>query len=110
MKTIKKPWGDFKEFTYNENSTVKILNIRPGSAISLQKHRHRKEMWYFLTPGFVQIGEKKKRIPEGGVIMIGKGILHRLYAKSRPVRVLEISFGRFDENDIIRMEDRYNRV
>lgn len=109
MKTVKKPWGDFKQFTLNEKSTVKILEVNPNSILSLQKHRKRKEMWYFLTPGYVQIGKKKQEVKKGEIIMINKNTAHRLYAKDNPVKVLEISFGTFDENDIKRLEDEYGR-
>jgi hypothetical protein len=36
---------------------------------------------------------------------------HRLSSASdEPVRILEISFGEFDEDDIVRAEDAYGRV
>ncbi len=109
MKIVKKPWGDFKQFTLNEKSTVKILKVSPDSILSLQKHKKRKELWYFITEGYLQIGKKKKKIKEGGIVIINKNIPHRLYAKDKEVIVLEISFGEFDENDIVRLEDKYGR-
>ncbi len=109
MKLINKPWGNFKQFTLNELSTVKILEVNPNQILSLQKHKKRDEMWYFLTDGYVQIGNKKKNVKEGHVINIKKGVSHRLFAKNKKVLVLEISYGFFDENDIIRLEDRYGR-
>ena len=109
MKIVKRPWGDFKQFAFNEKCTVKILSINSGEEFSLQKHKNRKEMWYFLTPGYVQIGKKRKKVKEGDVIVIGKNISHRLSSLNKPVKVLEISFGNFDENDEIRLEDKYGR-
>jgi len=109
MKIVKKPWGDFKQFTLNEKSTVKILDVLPNEVLSLQKHKNRKEMWYFLTAGFVQIGKSKKSVSEGSTVVIPKNTLHRLYAKNKAVHVLEISLGNFDENDIVRVEDKYGR-
>jgi len=49
----------------------------------------------------------------GQEIWLPKGSLHRLGCSdmaSRPVRVLEVSFGEFDENDIERLEDSYGRA
>jgi mannose-1-phosphate guanylyltransferase/mannose-6-phosphate isomerase len=109
MKLVKKPWGNFKQFTLNEKSTVKILEVSPNSFLSLQKHKKRKEMWHFLTPGYIQIGNKKKQVKEGSSVIINKNTLHRLYSKKFPVKVLEISYGNFDERDIIRLADKYNR-
>lgn len=109
MKIVKKPWGNFKQFTLNKKSTVKILEINPNQILSLQKHKKRNEMWYFLTDGYAQLGNTRKKIKKGRVINIKKGVSHRLYAKNKRVLVLEVSFGNFDENDIIRLEDKYGR-
>jgi mannose-6-phosphate isomerase len=110
MELVRKPWGDFKQFALNEKCTVKILEVKPNSILSLQKHKKRKEMWYFITEGYCQIGNKKKKVKEGGIVVINKNTPHRLYAKNKAVEILEISFGKFDENDIIRLEDKYGRA
>ena len=57
-KVVKKPWGQFKQFTLNETSTVKILRINPKQKFSLQYHKNRKELWKFLdNPAKVTIGK-----------------------------------------------------
>jgi mannose-6-phosphate isomerase-like protein (cupin superfamily) len=109
MKEVKRPWGLFKQFVLNKKCTVKIIEIKPNQELSLQKHMKREENWYFLTPGFVQIGEKKKKVKEGEVVKIGKKVPHRILAGAKEVKVLEISLGNFSEGDEIRMEDKYNR-
>jgi mannose-6-phosphate isomerase-like protein (cupin superfamily) len=107
----KRPWGSFKPFTFNEISTVKILTINPKQRFSLQYHKKRKEFWKFLdNPAKVTIGNKTIRVKKGDEIIIPKGGKHRIEALSKPVRVLEISYGFFDEKDIVRLEDDYNRV
>lgn len=40
---------------------------------------------------------------------IPKETNHRITAQSQIVKVLEIAFGQYDENDVARLEDRYNR-
>jgi|SRR3989344_7905028 len=110
VKIVKKPWGNFKQFILNGKCTVKTIEVNPGQELSLQKHRKRREMWYFLTNGIVQLGKKRKQIAKGKIVEIGKGVAHRLAAGKNKVQVLEISFGNFDENDIVRLEDRYGRV
>lgn len=109
MKLVKKPWGNFKQFTHNELSTVKIIQVNPFQVLSLQKHKKRNEMWYFLTDGYVQIGNKQKKVKRGNIVDIGKRVTHRLFAKNKQVLILEVSYGYFDENDIIRLEDKYGR-
>jgi len=110
MKLVKKPWGNFKQFILNKKCTVKIITVIPHGVLSLQKHKKRKEIWYFITPGYVQIGKKKRKVNEGEIVNIGKGVAHRLYAKKEIVKILEISSGYFDENDIVRLKDVYGRV
>jgi mannose-6-phosphate isomerase-like protein (cupin superfamily) len=109
VKIVKRPWGLFKQFVLNKKCTVKIIEIKPRQELSLQKHKEREENWYFITSGKVQIGNKKKSVKEGDLIKIGKNIPHRIIAGWKKVKVLEVSFGNFKENDEIRLEDKYNR-
>ena len=109
MKEVKRPWGNFKQFLLNKKCTVKILNVKPNQELSLQKHKKRNEIWYFLTKGYVQIGKKKINAKKGELIQIPKNTIHRLFAKKDKVQVLEISEGYFDEKDEIKLEDKYGR-
>ena len=112
-ETIKdiRPWGDYEQFTLNEKTTVKILTIKHKQKFSLQYHYKRDEFWKFLdNPAKVTFGKKTVRVKKGDEIFIPAKTLHRIEAYSKPVRVLEISFGTFSEKDIIRLEDVYGRV
>ncbi len=107
----KRPWGGFERFTSNEKSTVKILTIKPKQEFSLQYHKKRKEFWRFLdNPAEVTLGKKIIKAKKGDEFFIMRGIMHRIKAFSKEVNVLEIAFGSFDENDVIRVEDRYGRA
>jgi len=109
-KSVKKPWGGFEQFTLNEISTVKILTIKPGQRFSLQKHKSRREFWKFLdNPAKVTIGKKVMKKVKGDEVLISRGENHRIEAYSKPVNVLEISFGNFSEKDVVRIEDDYGR-
>lgn len=108
---VEKPWGKFEEFTHDEISTVKILSVNPGSSLSLQYHNHRVEFWRVLAGHpLVTIGKEVKKASPGEEFMIKEQEPHRLEAQNDKVQVLEISLGEFDENDIIRIEDKYGRV
>jgi mannose-6-phosphate isomerase-like protein (cupin superfamily) len=109
MKIDKRPWGYENIFNLDRIAKVKLLNINAGQILSLQKHKKRCEMWYFLTEGYAQVGSKMKKIKEGEIVNINKNVAHRLCAKNKPVKVLEISSGHFDEKDEIRLEDKYGR-
>jgi len=109
MKLVKRPWGEFKLFVKNKKCTVKILTVRPKGILSLQKHKKRKEVWYFLTDGWVQLGNKKNKIKKGEVVIVKKNQPHRVFAKNNLVEFLEIGYGKYSESDEIRLEDKYGR-
>lgn len=114
MKTliVKKPWGQFDQFTHNEITTVKILSINSGNSLSLQYHNHRDEFWRVISGHPVlTIGDKKINANPGDEFEIPKLVQHRIEATDDSVQILEISYdNNFDENDIIRTEDKYGRI
>ena len=108
--TVEKPWGKFEQYSHNEKSTVKIISVHEGGILSLQSHENREELWVALDEGLTAIiNGKEVLLAKGQTAFIPKKTKHRIKA-SKDARFLEISFGEFDENDIIRYEDKYNRV
>jgi len=108
---VNKPWGYFEQFTHNQNSTVKLLYIKKGESLSLQYHNNRIEFWKIISgQPFVEIGEIKTEAKPGDEFEIQKLIQHRISAPKDDVVFLEISMGEFDEEDIVRVEDKYSRV
>lgn len=106
-----RPWGNFRQFTHNISSTVKIVTIKPNEALSLQSHQMRFEFWKIIEgSGTVEIDNKKFDAKKGDEFSVSIGEKHRISAGGLGIEVLEISTGEFDENDIIRYEDKYNRV
>lgn len=109
---VDKPWGRFEQYTHNLPSTVKIITVAPGGVLSRQYHHQRDELWVVLDPGaVVELGEEVLEPAPEEELYIPRGTPHRLSngAEGR-VRVLEISFGSFDEADIVRLEDVYGRI
>ena len=108
--TEKRPWGSFEEFCKNDICTVKIITVNPNEELSLQYHNHRDEFWRILQgTAKIIIGDKIVDGKEGDEFFVTKGTKHRIAAGDKAVKVLEISFGKFDENDIVRLEDKYKR-
>ena len=106
----RRPWGDFRRFTADEKCTVKIVRIKPGRRNSLQYHRYRKEFWYVIDGrAKLRIGNRNVVAERGDSFVIPIGALHRWGALKKPVTILEIAYGKFDENDIVRVEDDYGR-
>ena len=106
-----KPWGGFIQYVLNQPVTVKILEIRAGEQVSYQYHHHRSELWIPLDAGAcVNIeGEVQHPAPMEPVF-IPQGAKHQLIGEARDYRVLEIAFGHFDEEDIVRLTDKYGRI
>ena len=109
---VEKPWGEFERYAYNEECTVKIIAVAPGGTLSRQYHHKREELWIALDPGaLVEVDGETSRPGPGDRLFIPRGAVHRLSAEGpETVRVLEISFGEFDEEDIVRLDDVYGRA
>ncbi|HVB20088.1 MAG TPA: phosphomannose isomerase type II C-terminal cupin domain [Candidatus Paceibacterota bacterium] len=106
-----RPWGNFERFTLNEKTTVKIITVNDGQAISLQTHEHRDEFWRVLKgSGIIRIGDTEHRAQEGETFFCPRGSEHRVTGGVGGTAFLEIAFGDFDEGDIHRLEDRYGRT
>ena len=106
-----KPWGNFRKFTNNLPSTVKIITINPNSKLSLQSHTKRSEFWKVVKgSGFFEINGERKAVSLGDESFASVGIKHRMESGFNGMQVLEISIGDFDEEDITRYEDDYGRI
>ena len=105
-----RPWGYFERFTLNELSTVKLISVNSGEALSLQTHSDREEFWRVISgSGIVTIGNEQFSIIGGKEFWVPRGTPHRIEAQNEKVFILEISFGLFREDDIVRLEDKYKR-
>lgn len=106
-----RPWGCFEQFVANTPCTVKIITVDPGCRLSLQTHQLRGELWRVLDSQLmVTVGDATWCARRDDDIWVPRGVVHRMSNHTdAPVRVLEIAFGEFDENDICRLEDDYAR-
>ena len=106
-----RPWGRFEKFHENKLSTVKLIYITPNRRLSLQYHIHRNEFWRIINgTAEVEVDGKTFSVKEGDNISIGSKSHHRIKALASGCTVLEISYGHFDEDDIVRIEDDFNRI
>lgn len=106
-----KPWGNFRRFTHNLPSTVKIITVNPNCELSLQSHTKRKEFLRVIRgDGIFEIENKNFPVSVGHEQEIPVNAKHRIKSGANGIEVLEISLGDFEEEDIIRYEDKYGRV
>ncbi len=111
MLTTERPWGSYEQFCLNEQVSVKIITVNPGHRLSLQTHQHRAEFWQVLDGTIdVTVGERTWTAKRDERVWVPVGELHRMAnSTDAPVRVLEVCWGHFDDEDIVRVEDDYHR-
>ncbi|MBX3738757.1 MAG: phosphomannose isomerase type II C-terminal cupin domain [Candidatus Didemnitutus sp.] len=108
---VTRPWGSFKQFAHNRETTVSLMSVLPGQRLSLQSHTGRAELWIVLDDGAtVTVGEATRMCRAGDEIWIPANEKHRLgNPTATPVRVLEVAFGNWQQADITRYDDDFAR-
>lgn len=118
-RRVERPWGwydslgsalpDGDALAYQ----VKHLGVYPGQAISLQLHHHRAEHWVIIKGiATITLGERVQTYKAGDHVHIPLGTVHRLANEGdTPVELIEVQLGSYlGEDDIVRLEDRYQRT
>lgn len=110
VKQVERPWGSFRQYAHNSATTISLMSVKPGQRLSLQSHTSRAELWIVLDAGAaVQIGEEVLYPNVGDELWIPARTLHRLSSTGPEVRVLEVAFGNWQQDDITRYADDYQR-
>ncbi|HUO56384.1 MAG TPA: adenylyltransferase/cytidyltransferase family protein [Candidatus Paceibacterota bacterium] len=110
-----RPWGEFYGWDAGSQWKLKTMYIHPGKRLSLQYHHHRREQWVLVQGDATATIHDKEGKPQTKVMKIGEPVfvdvkaIHRLESKRGGI-VVEVALGKFDENDIVRIEDDYSRV
>ena len=111
--TENRPWGTFEVLLETEYTKVKKIVVLPKQRLSLQYHHHRSEVWTIVKgDGEFTDGENGFSVCAGNILEIQQGDKHRITAGDEGVIFIEVqlsSMGILDEEDIIRLEDDYNR-
>ncbi len=115
IKRSERPWGEYYGWDQGKGWNLKTIYIKPGKRLSLQYHHHRMECWLLVsgdatatlhdTEGNIQTLALKK----GTTYCVEKKQVHRLESKKGGI-VVEVAYGNFDENDIVRLEDDHGRL
>ena len=113
MKSLgERPWGSYEVLLDTVYCKVKEIIVQPGQRLSYQSHKYREENWT-VTHGIltVVLNDKEHTIYPGESIFIPLGAKHRAWNKTpKPVHFIEVQTGDyFEEDDITRYEDDYNR-
>jgi mannose-1-phosphate guanylyltransferase len=111
-RKVFRPWGYYDSIDSDSGFQVKRILVNPGAKLSLQKHRHRAEHWVVVKGSAkVTCGDKVFTLRENQSTYIPKGEVHRLENTEKiALEIIEIQTGDYlGEDDIIRLEDDYQR-
>ena len=109
---VHRPWGSYQSIDNGERHQVKRIVVKAGGRLSLQKHHHRSEHWIVVHgTALVTINELTKIVHENESIYIPIGAVHRLENPGKILlELIEVQTGSYlGEDDIIRLEDDYQR-
>jgi mannose-1-phosphate guanylyltransferase/mannose-6-phosphate isomerase len=111
-KRAYRPWGYYQSVDEGSRYQVKRIVVKPGGRLSLQKHFHRAEHWIVVrgTAEVARDGETLN-VHENESIYLPIGCEHRLANPGKiNLELIEVQTGSYlGEDDIIRIQDVYNR-
>jgi mannose-1-phosphate guanylyltransferase/mannose-6-phosphate isomerase len=111
-RKVYRPWGSYDSIDVGERFQVKRIVVKPGAALSLQKHHKRAEHWIVVS-GVAEVtcDDRVFDLHENESTYIPLGSVHRLRNRgTEPVELIEVQSGQYlGEDDIVRLEDVYGR-
>ena len=111
-RIVRRPWGSYDSIESGERFQVKRIVVKPGAALSLQKHHHRAEHWIVVSgTAEVTCEDRVFLLGENQSTYIPLGSVHRLRNPGKmPLELIEVQSGSYlGEDDIVRLEDVYGR-
>jgi mannose-1-phosphate guanylyltransferase / mannose-6-phosphate isomerase len=111
-KRIYRPWGYYQSIDQGARYQVKRIVVKPKGRLSLQRHHHRAEHWVVVRgTAEVTVDEKVQLVHENQSIYLPIGSVHRLGNPGKiDLELIEVQTGSYlGEDDIVRIDDVYNR-
>lgn len=109
-----RPWGSFTVLEDRIDYKVKRIEVLPGKRLSYQKHSRRAEHWFVVNgTAKVTLNGVEILVNAGGAIDIEVQMAHRVEnPDDRELLIfIEIQTGDyFGEDDIVRLEDDFDRA
>ena len=108
-----RPWGSYESLIKVRNWQVKLINVKPGEKLSLQKHKFRSEHWVVVSGiANVEIEGKEMVLHENQSSYIPANSKHRLSnLGNKDLKIIEVQSGSYlGEDDIERFDDNYGRI
>tara|TARA_B100000900_G_scaffold411575_1_gene431547 strand:- start:1032 stop:1376 length:345 start_codon:yes stop_codon:yes gene_type:complete len=107
-----RPWGKYEILLSSDFCKVKKITVNPGGRLSYQYHYKRSEVWT-VTSGVatITLDDEVQDYKYGETVLIPQGTKHRVENRGdENLEFIEVQHGSyFGEDDIVRIEDDYNR-
>lgn len=113
IERIERPWGWYETVSEAPGNKIKRIRVHPGQQLSLQKHHQRSEHWVVVQgTARITLDERQFDLQQGQACDIAVGQVHRLANLAQEaVEIVEVQFGNYlGEDDIVRLQDDYNRA
>lgn len=111
-RVIERPWGTYEVLAEGPLYKMKKIIVKPKQKLSKQYHYHRSEHW-IVVRGTAKVTTDGNEcfVHENESTYISKSAVHQLENPGLiPLEIIEIQCGSYlGEDDIIRLEDIYNR-
>lgn len=111
-RTVARPWGAYTVLLDGPQFKIKRIEVSPGHALSLQRHRHRSEHWV-VVQGRARVTRDGETfdVARDESTFVAAGTAHRLENPGdEALVVVEVQCGDYlGEDDIERLDDRYGR-
>jgi mannose-6-phosphate isomerase len=108
-----RPWGQYWVLEDATTHKVKRILVDSDERLSYQYHLHRSEAWTIVSgAGRITLDGIVKDFKVGDTAIIPQGVKHRIENPfNEPLVFIEVQHGTyFGEDDIVRIEDDYQRV
>ncbi len=110
--TEERPWGKFEILADSDYSKVKRITVKPGGRLRYQYHYKRSEVWTVVAGiATITLDDEVNWYDYGKTVKRPQGTKHRVENKEdEDLIFIEVQHGSyFGEDDIVRIEDDYNR-
>ena len=109
--SVDKPWGEYIDIFRSDEVVFKKIVISPGEEISYQQHHKRSEFWYVTEgEGIFRYNNTNWKARPGFTVEGHKNDAHQMTKiGDSDLVIFEMQFGECSEDDIKRLEDRYDR-
>jgi len=110
--SAERPWGSWHVLDTGEGYKVKRIEVLPGQRLSYQTHTHRSEHWLVVSgTATCVVDGRTVVVGPGEHLDVASGSAHRIGNRGSVLLVvIEVQRGPYTgEDDIVRLEDDYDR-